>query len=233
MSHPSGGGCRVEDTREEDRDRTVMVACAALGKELREIIDRQGWDVDLRVINARLHNRPQLITGAVAEKLAETRPDFDRQVVVYGHCGAPDLDPMLRQAGVERTLGPHCYEMFGGEEFVQLMEEEPGTFFLTDFLVKSWKNLVVEGLKLDRHPDVKEMLFGNYRRVVYLIQTEDERLVARAGEIADSLGLALETRVVGYGHLEERLKALMEERPQPVTSVTVGLDGFDAYPTFS
>ena len=214
-------------------DRTVMVACAALGKELREIIDRRGWDVELRVINARLHNRPQLITGAVAEKLAETRQDFDRQMVVYGHCGAPDLDPMLREAGVERTLGPHCYEMFGGEEFVRLMEEEPGSFFLTDFLVKSWKNLVVEGLKLDRHPDLKEMLFGNYRRVVYLIQEEDEKLLARAREIAGWLELPLVTRAVGYGHLEGRLAAMMERKPQPITSVSVGLEGHDAYPTLS
>ena len=111
-----------------------MVACAALGKELREIIDHHGWDVDLRVINARLHNRPQLITGAVAEKLAETREGYDRQVVVYGHCGASDLDSLLKETGTVRPLGPHCYEMFGGEEFVRLMEEEPGTFFLTDFL---------------------------------------------------------------------------------------------------
>lgn len=214
-----------------DQSRTVMVACAALGKELREIINRHGWDVELRVINARLHNRPQLITGAVAQKLAETRPDFERQVVVYGHCGAPDLDPMLRDAGVQRTLGPHCYEMFGGQEFVRLMEEEPGTFFLTDFLVKSWKNLVLEGLRLQQHPELKEMMFGNYRRVVYLIQIEEERLLARAREIADWLDLPLVTRTVGYGHLEERLAAIMEGKPQPTTAVTVGLDGLDAYPT--
>ncbi|MCQ3804907.1 MAG: DUF1638 domain-containing protein [bacterium] len=214
-----------------DPNRTVMVACAALGKELREIIDRYGWNVELRVINARLHNRPQLITGAVAEKLAETQPDSDRQVVVYGHCGAPDLDPFLKDAGVERTLGPHCYEMFGGEEFVRLMEEEPGTFFLTDFLVKSWKNLVLEGLRLQQHPELKEMMFGNYRRVAYLVQVEEERLLAKAREIAEWLELPLVTRVVGYGHLEERLAAIMEGKPQPTTPVTVGLDGLDAYPT--
>ncbi len=233
MTVPPEGKHLGEDTSESDRKRTVMVACAALGKELREIIDRHGWDVELRVINARLHNRPRLITGAVAEKLAETREDFNRQVVVYGHCGAPDLDPLLKDAGVERTLGPHCYEIFGGEEFVRLMEEEPGTFFLTDFLVKSWKNLVVEDLKLGRHPDLREMLFGNYRRVVYLIQTEDQKLKERAREIADWLELPLETRVVGYGHLEKRLTAIMERTPQPVTSVTVGLEGYDAYPTLS
>lgn len=233
MNPFSDGEHPTKDTSVSNGERTVMVACAALGKELREIIDRYGWDVELRVINARFHNRPQLITGAVAEKLAETREDFDRQVVVYGHCGAPDLDPMLRNAGVERTLGPHCYEMFGGEEFVRLMEEEPGTFFLTDFLVKAWRNLVVDGLRLERHPDLKDMLFGNYRRVVYLIQIEEEKLSTKAQEIADWLGLPLMTRVVGFGHLEERLAAVMERRPQPVTSVTVGIDGYDAYPTLS
>lgn len=215
------------------RERTVMVACAALGKELREIIDHHGWDVDLRVINARLHNRPQLITGAVAEKLAETGDDYDRQVVVYGHCGASDLDALLKDTGAVRPLGPHCYEMFGGEDFVKLMEEEPGTFFLTDFLVKSWRNLVVEGLLLERHPDLKEMLFGNYRRVAYLIQSEEEKLLDKARDIADWLGLPLITRVVGYGHLETRLAAIMGRKPQPVTSVTVGIEGYDAYPTLS
>ena len=233
MNSPAGGEPPPGASSNPGGPRTVMVACAALGKELREIIDRYGWDVELRVINARLHNRPQLITGAVAEKLAATREGFDRQVVVYGHCGAPDLDPMLRKAGVERTLGPHCYEMFGGEEFVRLMEEEPGTFFLTDFLVKSWKNLVLEGLRLQEHPDLKDMLFGNYQRVVYLIQTEEQRLVSRAREIADWLGLPLVTRVVGYGDLEKRLAAMMDGSPQPVTSVTVGLDGMEAYPTLS
>lgn len=233
MTSPSDGEVPAADSPRQDRGRTVMVACAALGKELREIIDRRRWDVDLRVINARLHNRPQLITGAVREKLNETRSDSGRQVVVYGHCGAPDLDPMLKDAGVERTLGPHCYEMFGGEEFVRLMEEEPGTFFLTDFLVKSWKGLVKEDLKLGRHPELKDMLFGNYRRVVYLIQTEDPQLVERAQRIADWLDLPLLTRVVGYGHLEKRLVALMEDTPQPITSVTVGLEGYDAYPTLS
>ena len=233
MTPPPEGENPVANTAGENRDQTVMVACAALGKELREIIDHHGWDVELRVINARLHNRPQLITGAVREKLAETRQDARRQVVVYGHCGAADLDPMLKEAGVERTLGPHCYEMFGGEEFVRLMEEEPGTFFLTDFLVKSWRNLVAEDLKLERHPELKEMLFGNYRRVVYLIQNEDPRLTQRAEKIADWLGLPLQTRVVGYGHLEKRLVALMERTPQPVTSVTVGIKGYDAYPTLS
>lgn len=233
MNQPTEGEHPFADTSVSNRRRTVMVACAALGKELREIIDRYGWEVDLRVINARLHNRPRLITGAVAEKLAETREESDRQIVVYGHCGAPDLDPMLRQAGVERTLGPHCYEMFGGEEFVRLMEEEPGTFFLTDFLVKAWNNLVVEGLRLQQHPELKEMLFGNYRRVAYLIQVEEEKLLAKAQKIADWLGLPLVTRVVGFGHLEQRLAAIMDGTPQPTSSVTVGLDGLDAYPTLS
>ena len=233
MTSPSENEVVVEISPAKSQEETVMVACAALGKELREIIDRHGWDVDLRVINARLHNRPQLITGAVSEKLAESRGDSKRQVVVYGHCGAPDLDPMLRETGVERTLGPHCFEMYGGEEFVRLSEEEPGTFFLTDFLVKAWKNLVSDDLKLSRHPELKEMLFGNYRRVVYLIQTEDEALIKRAEEIADWLGLPLLTRVVGYGHLEKRLVALMEKTPQPVTSVTVGIDPNGTYPTLS
>ncbi|MYH70009.1 MAG: DUF1638 domain-containing protein, partial [Gammaproteobacteria bacterium] len=123
------------------------------------------------------------------------------------------------------------YEMFGGGEFVRAMEEEIGTFILTDYLVHAWEKFVVKGLKLDRHPELQSLFFGNYKRMVYFTQERDNAdLVARAGEIADSLGLELEIRHTGYGDLERRLAAIMEDREQPVTSMTHDEFSLTAYP---
>ena len=208
---------------------TVLIACAALGKEVRDIVARHGWDVDVRVINAKLHLYPSKIGPAVEDMLIETKDGYERQIVLYGHCGAMDLDGILDKYEAQRTLGPHCYEMFGGEAFARAMEEEPGTFILTDFLVKAWDTLVVKGLKMDEHPELEELFFGNYRRMVYFTQVKDERLIADAKAIADSLGLVLEVEHTGYGDLERRLVALMNDEDQPTSSMTYNADM--PYPT--
>jgi hypothetical protein len=212
-----------------DKPDTVLIPCAPLGKEVRAIIRRNGWDVDLRVINARLHLRPPKIAGAVEEKLIETKDDYERQIVLYGHCGAMDLDETLARHGAKRTLGPHCYEMYGGEEFAKAVREVPGTFILTDFLVKAWETLAVKGLKLDKHPKLIPLLFANYKRMMYFSQVEDEKLVAEAHRIAESIGLPLEVKHTGYGDLERRLVALMNGEEQPVSSMTY--DAYMPYPT--
>ena len=151
--------------------------------------------------------------------------------MVYGHCGAFDLDDILKKYGAVRPLGPHCYEMYGGEEFSRALKEEVGTFILTDFLVHAWQKFVVKGLKMDKHPELIELLFAHYKRVVYFTQEENnEELLRRAEEIAAFLNLKLEVRHMGYGDLERRLVAIMEDREQPVTDMTC--DGFSstAYP---
>jgi len=208
---------------------TVFIACAALGKEVREIIRMHGWNVDLRVVNARLHLRPKMIGPAVEEKLIETADHYERQVVIYGHCGAMDLDTVLEEHGAVRPLGPHCYEMYGGDDFVAAVRDEPGTFILTDFLVKAWETLAVKGLKMDIYPKLKPLFFGNYTRIVYFSQEQNDKLIAKAYEVAEWVGLPLTVKHVGYGDLERRLVAIMNGEEQPTTDMTY--DGYMPYPT--
>lgn len=211
--------------------RTLFIACAALGREVKDIIRKHGWDAEFEAIDARLHMAPGKIGPAVEQRLKKTQGLYDRTVVVYGHCGAFDLDGILEKYGAVRPLGPHCYEMFGGAQFARAMEEEIGTFILTDYLVHAWQKFVVQGLKMDKHPELQQLLFGNYKRMVYFTQEENNTdLLARAREIATSLGLELEVRHTGYGDLERRLVAIMEDREQPVTSMTLDEFSATAYP---
>jgi hypothetical protein len=213
--------------------KTVFIACAALGREVKAIIKKYGWDADFQAIDAKLHLFPQKIGPAVEERLEETEGQYERRVVVYGHCGAFDLDGILEKHGAVRPVGPHCYEMYGGEQFARALREEPGTFILTDFLIRAWEAFVVKGLKIEQHPKLKHLLFRHYRRLAYFSQEKDDRLIARAHEIAAWLNLPLTIEHTGYGDLERRLVAIMEGREQPTASMT--LDGYSstAYPTAS
>jgi hypothetical protein len=189
---------------------TALIACGAFGRELGAGKKKHGWDADVLGISVLLHNHPDQIPEAVRQRIKEVRASHDRVVVVYGDCGTGgQLDALLDQEGVQRIAGPHCYEIYGGGGFDELMAEELGTYFLTDFLVRSFDHLVVKGLGLDRFPQLRDDYFGNYRRVVYLAQRDDPALVERAQRAADFLGLPLEIRHVGYGALETRLLELM------------------------
>lgn len=209
---------------------TLVIACAALGREVRAIAARRGWRVDLVSVDAALHLVPSRIEKAVEARLEETAGRYRRTVVVYGHCGAFGLDEVVARYGAVRTVGPHCYEMYGGERFAELVREDPGTYILTDFLIRAWNRLVVQGLKIDQHPKLRLLLFHRYHRLVYFPQERDPALVEKAREIADWLELPLQIEEPGYGHLEARLAAIMEGRDQPVASMTMG--GYDgaAYP---
>ena len=196
--------------------KTIFIACSALGKEVRAIIRKYGWHADFRPIDAKFHLYPSKIETAVEARLAETDGAYERRVVVYGHCGAHNLDAIIaRHPGAERPVGPHCYEMYGGDDLRRAVKDEPGTYFLTDYLVQVWDKLIVRGLKLDVHPKLVGLMFGHYKRMIYYSQEEDSGLREKARAIADSLGLALEVRHVGYGDLERRLVAIMEGRKQP------------------
>lgn len=201
--------------------QVALILCGALAREVIAIAKQHEWDVALFGIAALDHMRPQRIAPRVEARLRELIPRYERIIVVYGDCGTSGaLDEILARYNVPRVAGPHCYEMYGGTTFEALMEEEPGTFFLTDFLVRGFEGTVVKGLGLDRFPELKPIYFGNYRRLVYLAQREDYGLVARAQAIATALELPLELRYTGYGQLEERLAMLMstihEQRYQPV-----------------
>ena len=191
---------------------TAFVICGALGAEVKDIVDRRGWDVDIYGLSAMLHLYPKKIVEELSDKLHTLRPQYDRLVVVYGDCGTNGrLDPILREVGASQVRGPHCYEMLAGEDlFHQVSDERPGTFFLTDWLVRNFDRAVVRGLGLDRDPELKPMLFGNYEAVMYLRQLPNPRLAEKAREIAAYLELPLEIVDVGLGELEDRLAELVE-----------------------
>jgi len=191
---------------------TALVICGALGREVKEIVDRRQWDVDIYGVSALLHLYPSRIVDELREKLRRLRPQYEKLVVVYGDCGTTGrLEPLLEEVGAVRLRGPHCYEMFAGEErFAAIAEQRPGTFFLTDWLVRNFDRAVIKGLGLDRDPELKPMLFGNYEAVLYLRQVPNPRLAAKAREIATYLGLPLEISDVGLGEFEERLAELVE-----------------------
>jgi hypothetical protein len=192
--------------------KTVLVACGALAREVLALKESNGWAVDVLGVPALLHNEPERITEAVLQRIRQARQDYERVIVVYGDCGTGGmLDRMLESEGVERVAGPHCYEMYAGETFHQIMSQAPGTFFLTDYLLISFDHLVLEGLGLDRYPELRQDYFKNYTRVVYLAQRQDAQMEDRARWAAASLGLPLEIHFTGYGELERRLKELIEK----------------------
>jgi Protein of unknown function (DUF1638) len=190
---------------------TALVICGALGREVKDIVDRRGWDVDIYGVSALLHLYPSRIVDELREKLHALRPRYANLVVVYGDCGTTGkLEPLLEEVGARRLRGPHCYEMFAGaERFARIADERPGTFFLTDWLVRNFDRAVVKGMGLDRHPDLKPMLFGNYEAVLYLRQVPNPRLADKAQAIAAYLELPLEITDVGLGELEDRLAELV------------------------
>ncbi|MGA7911253.1 MAG: DUF1638 domain-containing protein [Candidatus Dormiibacterota bacterium] len=192
--------------------RTALVMCGALGREVKEIVDRRGWDVDMYGVSALLHLYPSRIVDELREKLHALRPGYDKLVVVYGDCGTTGrLEPLLEEVGAVRLRGPHCYEMFAGaDRFRQVSEDRPGTFFLTDWLVRNFDRAVVRGLGLDRDPELKTMVFGNYEALMYLRQAPNPRLAEKARSIGAYLGLPLEIVDAGLGELEQRLAELVE-----------------------
>lgn len=190
---------------------TAFVICGALGREVKEIVDRRRWDVDVYGLSAYLHLYPTRIVDELRRRLTELRPRYEKLVVVYGDCGTTGrLEGVLEEFGAARLRGPHCYEMFAGEKrFAEIAGQRPGTFFLTDWLVRNFDRAVIKGLGLDRHPDLRAVLFGNYEAVLYLRQMPNPRLAEKAQAIARYLELPLEVLDVGLGELEDRLAELV------------------------
>jgi len=188
---------------------TLVIACGAIARELVRIRDLNDWThVDLQCLPAELHNRPQEIPAAVRAMIEAKRHRYDRIFVGYADCGTGGaLDRALAGSGVERIPGAHCYEFLAGSERSQeLAAAEPGSFYLTDFLVRHFDRLVVRGLGLDRHPGLLPVYFANYRRVVYIAQTGDGDLQAMARRHADFLGLDYHYRLCGDGPLRLTLQ---------------------------
>lgn len=184
--------------------RVLILACGALAREIQDVTAANGWhNIDLECLPAILHNTPKDIPAAVDHRLERARETYDSILVGYADCGTGGLlDRVLERHGVERLSGAHCYEFFAGsQDFARLQAEEPGTFYLTDFLVKHFEHLVWRTLGLDRHPQLLDTYFANYVRLVYLAQTRDPELIRRAGDYAARLQLTFEHRHVGYGEM--------------------------------
>lgn len=197
-----------EHAFEAERPQVLVLACGAIAREVLAIVALNGWNhVTVRCLPGKLHSTPAKIAPAVDAKLRELAGRYERVFVAYADCGtAGALDRVLAEHGVERLPGAHCYGFFAGhEEWLALHEAEPATFYLTDFLARHFDALVVRALGLDRHPELKPQIFGNYRRVLYLAQRDEPDLTERARRAAEYLGLAFERRRTGYGDLETSL----------------------------
>jgi len=191
--------------------KTAFIICGALGREVLDIISKYGWNVDVVGVSATDHMLPHLIAPDVEKRILQLRDQYARLVVVFGDCGSNGaLDEVLAKYDIPRIAGPHCYEMYGQQQFHTMMDDQPGTFFLTDFLVRAFKGAVMKGLGLDRYPELAEDYFRHYTRVVYLVQRHDPKLIEKAESIAKYLKLPLEVQQTGYGWLETRLVDLME-----------------------
>ena len=200
----------------------LIIACGALAREIQQLIDINGWtDVDVQCLPADLHNRPDQIPKRVLDKIQSNRDRYADIFVAYADCGTGGLlDGMLEQFGVERLDGAHCYQFYAGSDvFEQLHDAEPGTFYLTDFLVRHFDRLIMDGLGLDRHPELKDTYFRNYTRLLYLSQMETPELVTKARCAADRLGLHFEHRSTGFGELETDLDRFMVSAPMVARTI--------------
>jgi hypothetical protein len=189
-------------------DRVLVIACGAISMELLRVTRMNDWrHLDFQCLPPELHNRPERIPAAVREKLESERGKYREIFVAYADCGTGGaLDKVLEAHGVERIPGAHCYEFFAGSNvFNDLATEEPGSFYLTDFLVRNFRRLVINGLGLDRKPQLAADYFGNYKRIVYLAQSESDELQAMAREHASFLGLDYLYRYCGDSPLAQTL----------------------------
>ena len=191
--------------------KTLLLACGALAREILALKTLNGWDhMDLQCLPAKLHLFPDKIPDAVADAVEKAREAYRQILVVYADCGTGGLlQARCAELGVDMIPGPHCYSFFDGNDtFAARGDAEMTAFYLTDFLVRQFDAFVWKPMGLDRHPQLRDMLFGNYERLIYLAQTEDPSLDALAEEAAERLGLTYERRFTGYGDLATELARL-------------------------
>lgn len=188
----------------------LIIACGALAQEIVQLQTLNGWNhLHLKCLDAELHNRPHLIAGKLREKIAQHRNEYNNIFVAYADCGSGgEIDRVLEDENIERLPGAHCYSFFAGEQrFKEISEQELGSFYLTDFLAKHFERLVIKGLKLDQHPELRDQYFGNYTRVIYLSQEDNPSVRSLAKNAALFLGLDFEHEHCGYGDLQTGLES--------------------------
>jgi hypothetical protein len=188
--------------------RMAVVACGALAADVRRISSRRGWEVDVHPIPALLHNRPEEIAPAAARALAKIRSrGYDTVALAYGDCGTYGA---LDALGLERLRGEDCYDVFARSEVQAAVEQEPGTYFLTDFLARTFEHTVWRALGLDRYPELREEYFRHYTRVMWLAQRVTPATRRAAERAAARLRLPLVVREVGVSGLERQLERLLD-----------------------
>ena len=191
----------------------LIIGCGALAHEVREIIKLNDWDnVRLQCLNADLHNTPKILPAKIKESIDSNINDYSKIFLAYADCGTGGLiDSILKDYDIERLDGAHCYEFYSGSSvFKELSEKEIGTFYLTDFLVKNFDRLVIDGLGIQKYPALKEDYFKNYKNVVYLAQKQDNVLESKARECADYLNLEFSALFTGLNNLENQLSKAMK-----------------------
>jgi hypothetical protein len=190
--------------------RIAVIACGALAADVRKLARNRGWAVDVHPVPALLHNRPEEIAPRVSSEIAALSSSYDQVAVAYADCGTYGaLDAVLSRSGVARLAGAHCYELIARDDVREALAEEPGTYFLTDFLARTFEHTVMKELGLDRRPELRDDYFGNYRRVIWLAQRPTLGTKLAAERAATALGLPLEVREVGNAGLERALESLL------------------------
>ncbi|MEC8439993.1 MAG: DUF1638 domain-containing protein [Pseudomonadota bacterium] len=189
--------------------RLLVIGCGALAEELSALKRANQWTaLDIKCLDAALHNRPEQIADRLESVLAQYHAEYTNILIAYADCGTGGaVDRVARQFNAQRLPGAHCYEFYATSPvFEALAEAEPGTFYLTDFLVRHFDRLVIEEMKLDEYPELEEMLFGRYRKVVYLAQVDSSELLQQAEWAARRLKVPLEVVTTGYGLLAKTVE---------------------------
>lgn len=187
----------------------LLIACGALARELVEVLRRNNWGhIRIQCLPAELHNRPEQIPAAVEGAIKKYRNEYEHIFVAYADCGTGGLlDRVLEKYAVERIPGAHCYEFYAGSSvFEELVDLEMGTFYLTDFLVRHFDRLIVKELGIDQHPELRDMYFGNYKKVVYLAQSRSDELSSLARGHAEFLELEFEEQQTGLRPIENIIR---------------------------
>lgn len=204
--------------------RVLILACGALAREIRDISRLHQLDnVTLDCLPASLHNRPRNIPEAVRKRLARCEGKYERILLGYADCGtAGELSDLCREyrangTAIEMMPGAHCYQFFAGNRrFDSMHDNDPTAFYLTDYLVKHFERIIMGGLGIEAHPELRDMYFGNYTKLIYLVQTNDPVLDEKARAAANRLGLSFERLSTGYGELETEILDLARKQTAPL-----------------
>ena len=191
----------------------LIIGCGAIAHEINEIIKLNNWNnVNLQCLNADLHNTPKRLPTKIKETIESNLKEYSKIFLAYADCGTGGLiDSMLKNYDIERLEGAHCYEFYAGSRlFKDLSDREIGTFYLTDFLVKNFKRLIIDGLGISKHPSLKDEYFKNYKNIVYLAQKHDNDLELKAKDCANYLNLEYSVHYTGLGNFEDQLNKAMK-----------------------